>query len=1530
MAFPISPPAPNKVRSLSVGSLYSITEGSEPISENEEIQSVIEFRNQGDRAFGDKDYVEAIKCYSEALEIDGSNTDILSARAAVYMETKQYEMAQKDAEILVKVDPLIPQGHYLLAVSLDNQNKYDKAITSFLHALDHDTQHEDQLVDNIAVVASNLCNFSDSVLKDFEEMVPVQKLSEVGIQLYKENYHDACIEVLTRVLKMEPQQKQCTMMSLLTLGSAHLSLKEITVSKNTFQECLKTAMTEKDPEIESKCYVNLANIYLLENNTQQAIVYFEKLFSIGRDLKKNHEDGSFPEYWSLALQCGIHENLSIAYREIHNFPQALHHSMIYLKLVQNNKEAESALPMAHYNLATYYDMVKDYTAALSNYKTYLDLCKTQGDKIGMAKAYASLGNVYKIVCNFKLSESYLEQYLHMSQKTKDYDGQAKALCFLGELFQAKEDYDKALSFFEQYLRMSRRLEEFVTECRAFLKVADIFKCQGRYQHAQYYYEMALTLANKLENNEELVNQCRCEVAFAFTMSILKDDMEKSKSMFMDLIPVYSKQIQLYEDENIECPNELTTRLQMCYDGMQIALCKLDQPDAALEYAESFRKRRLQQILKHKLNTANVEDSEKQRETISLPSRDELCKIVNKQKCTVLYYSITDPCLLIWVLKPGEGVVRAQVEKSIGSDSFRHKVRKALELLQKLDNSKADLDCEKRALPSKNRKVTHLQKKNLAKSTEWKTRENREEVKRQDTGGRPQKILYDLLVAPIEKMLIDVKDLLIIADKEICQVPMDALQDDNDTHMSEKFNIISVPSLSVQTLIANKTDSTKPDKSNFEYTDFFPVYLDDHLRVVVPPDECPFSPLRTTQRSAPLMAREKSSTPSFIAFGKNYHDCVPTPEDKKDREKLIVAQNKSKLGTLITSASTGIEVVRGEGTAIEYKQDSHQHRSLVIGNPSLPNKLKLHEQVWHPAGELIVSQCEAYNVAEYLETEAIVGSAANKGHILNELTQATLVHIATYGSWEDNVLVFSPNPTSEPTEDGSYNEDQYQIGVKDIMSIKLKADLVVLSCCYGDVHRDVDFTLPTALLLADGNRVSNALSKAKQSLAKDERFNDAMFWAPFLLVGQDIFISIRQIKHAMLDQLVDILEKDTLDVSPVDHLNLTQQPVDISSKDVTLPKLRQHLSQLLIYKQPQVMSVLLQLVSESMVLHTNPQMDLLTKKLPEVVMMAPGSIPLLNLLGFHFQAKGANNTEPYVVYPHWDHDGLLQPAHQALMAVTDVLDNSQCCHALSQLLLQTEDILSGLLDIVSVTKHSCAIQLKISDIGVQALWGYHMSRDFLLSIGFQQVGLLLLFRNTLANRKLLNASLFLLAAVLGEKGQAMLNKIDVNYLGMTKQRQERDVTTTQLKLPSLNPVMVSRNMIHMSTPWLTVRSDTEENQRKMKMAKNLSDVHSEYRYHMMKAHDWHDYTLKPQAGEAIDIIGKSKHKPSVIKVHPNKGTSCTRVPVYEDPTLNINGTEQRRDYSHFLLHTRSDSVLQRHKEACKKIFLPYVKKLTPAD
>ena len=58
--------------------------------------------------------------------------------------------------------------------------------------------------------------------------------------------------------------------------------------------------------------------------------------------------------------------------------------------------------------------------------------------------------------------------------------------------------------------------------------------------------------------------------------------------------------------------------------------------------------------------------------------------------------------------------------------------------------------------------------------------------------------------------------------------------------------------------------------------------------------------------------------------------------------------------------------------------------------------------------------------------------------------------------------------------------------------------------------------------------------------------------------------------------------------------------------------------------------------------------------------APGAKDFLVFLGFDFQKDGAYEKDPFVVFPHWDHDGSLAMTSQVLSAVCGKIEITMRC------------------------------------------------------------------------------------------------------------------------------------------------------------------------------------------------------------------------------------------------------------------------------
>ena len=118
-------------------------------------------------------------------------------------------------------------------------------------------------------------------------------------------------------------------------------------------------------------------------------------------------------------------------------------------------------------------------------------------------------------------------------------------------------------------------------------------------------------------------------------------------------------------------------------------------------------------------------------------------------------------------------------------------------------------------------------------------------------------------------------------------------------------------------------------------------------------------------------------------------------------------------------------------------------ALVVGDPDM-------SEVTNSQGDQILEQLpfarqEAQMIGQILNTAPLTGKLATKCEVLKQISSVAVVHIAAHGRMETGEIALSPNPERESQTPA---EEDYMLTMADVMSVKLRAKLVVLSCCHS--------------------------------------------------------------------------------------------------------------------------------------------------------------------------------------------------------------------------------------------------------------------------------------------------------------------------------------------------------------------------------------------------------------------------------------------------------------------------------------------------
>ena len=216
-------------------------------------------------------------------------------------------------------------------------------------------------------------------------------------------------------------------------------------------------------------------------------------------------------------------------------------------------------------------------------------------------------------------------------------------------------------------------------------------------------------------------------------------------------------------------------------------------------------------------------------------------------------------------------------------------------------------------------------------------------------------------------------------------------------------------------------------------------------------------------------------------------------------------------------------------------------ALIVGDPDM-------SEVTNSQGDQILEQLpfarrEAQMIGQILNTAPLTGKLATKCEVLKQICSVAVVHIAAHGHMETGEIALSPNPDRRSQIPA---EEDYILTMADVMSVKLRAKLVVLSCCHsgrGEIKAEGVVGIARAFMaagarsvvvslwaiddeatfefmksfyhnLVKGRSASESLNHAMKCLKESEKFSNVRYWAPFTLIGDDVTLSTNKKKSGV--------------------------------------------------------------------------------------------------------------------------------------------------------------------------------------------------------------------------------------------------------------------------------------------------------------------------------------------------------------------------------------------------------------------------------
>ncbi|XP_022799597.1 tetratricopeptide repeat protein 28-like [Stylophora pistillata] len=232
-----------------------------------------------------------------------------------------------------------------------------------------------------------------------------------------------------------------------------------------------------------------------------------------------------------------------------------------------------------------------------------------------------------------------------------------------------------------------------------------------------------------------------------------------------------------------------------------------------------------------------------------------------------------------------------------------------------------------------------------------------------------------------------------------------------------------------------------------------------------------------------------------------------------------------------------------GIIQECPRDYHsQTGALVVGDP-MAGKVHYNGRTLNLT-PLSGARREAEMIGRLLGVQPLLGERATKQAVLHALHSVSLIHLAAHGNAERGEIALSPNCTTKSIP----QEEDYLLTVSDILKVKLRAKLVVLSCCHsarGTFKQEGVIGITRAFLasgarsvlvaswaiqdeateqlmnhfyihLAAGESASESLHQAIQWL-RGNGFAEPTQWAPFVLMGDNVTFDLKKLRQKELTE-----------------------------------------------------------------------------------------------------------------------------------------------------------------------------------------------------------------------------------------------------------------------------------------------------------------------------------------------------------------------------------------------------------------------------
>ena len=916
----------------------------------------------------------------------------------------------------------------------------------------------------------------------------------------------------------------------LNFGNACNKLGKFPEAMEYYDKCLSTVKELGDGASEVWIHCNIGNTYNGLGKFQEAIEFYNKGLEIAKEIGNRKAE-------ALAY-C----NLGNAYKNLGEFQKEIEYCNRYLAIAKEFG-LKGAERLAYYSLGIAYHHIGELQEAVRFHNKGLSIANELDDRAAERQAYSNLGIAYFELGVYEDAIEYLNKGLSIAKEHGDRAAEKRAYCNLGNVYSELGELPEAIDYHEKCLSIAKELGDRVTERIACNKLAYVFKDLGKLQETIEYFNKGLSIAKELGDR----------AAVQRTYSNLGTIHNK--------LGKYQEAIK-YHNEGLSIAKTLGNRAAEGRENCNIGNAYMagGKLQEAIEYYQ-----------KDLVIARAIDDKEAERRACWNLGiiYEELSKYQEVEDYDLKSLSIDREL----IKKVGE----IRTYRNRGNAYLRlGKYQEATEYYKKVLSISKDIGnraTEALAYCYLGIACNHLGKfqeaidyyqssvKHYNALRASRDSKDDSEIPFRDFQGTASSQLWITLLH-VQK----IDEALCAAEQARTQSLVDSLDTQyglsipSATSLDAKENISYFSSdSSTQTVFVGLNEHniyfwviSEGNKVSFRQRE---VGVRNLLQSTMEEIEagvgvkCENRSLDQHPDDSSFNTRsEKTSQYTYSSLQPLYEAVISPIADLLQADELILVPDGTLCLAPLSALSKSIRIRTVPCLSIlrliaDSPEDYHSKTgALLVGDPCL-------EKVTNERGkpkfaQLDYAKIEVNMIGEILNIQPLTGTAATKKEVLERFKSVALVHIAAHGRPETGEIALAPNPGWEYQSSNEQTliskvpkEEDYILKMSDVQAVKIRARLVVLSCCHSDredvrseglvgtawaflaagarsvlmslwaIDDDatIEFMKSFYQDLKNGKRASVALRHAMNILRESEMFCDVKYWSPFVLIGDDVTI-----------------------------------------------------------------------------------------------------------------------------------------------------------------------------------------------------------------------------------------------------------------------------------------------------------------------------------------------------------------------------------------------------------------------------------------